>query len=178
MLVTDDGALAQQARFLATQARDAAPHYQHSTIGYNYRLSNIAASIGLGQLLRLSGKVSRRRAHFKAYAEAFKSLPGVTMQSEAPWGQSTHWLTCLTIDPEIAGVTREQIRLALEQENIEARPVWKPMHLQPVFATAEMHGGKVCECLFEQGLCLPSGSAMKEEERERVINAVKTGFGS
>ncbi|MFZ9992897.1 MAG: DegT/DnrJ/EryC1/StrS family aminotransferase, partial [Opitutales bacterium] len=112
MLVTDDAELAKQARFLATQARDAAPHYQHSTVGYNYRLSNIAASIGLGQLTRLAGKVSRRRGHFKAYAEAFRDLPGVVMQPEAPWGQSTRWLTCLTIDPRIAGVTREQVRLA------------------------------------------------------------------
>ena len=172
MLVTDDAEWAKQARFLATQARDAAPHYQHSTVGYNYRLSNIAASIGLGQLTRLAGKVSRRRAHFKAYAEAFKGLPGVTMQPEAPWGQSSRWLTCLTIDPAAAGVTREQVRLALEAGNIEARPVWKPMHLQPVFAGAEMHGGEVSERLFDQGLCLPSGAGMTEEDRGRVIAAV------
>ena len=172
MLVTDDAEFAKQARFLATQARDAAPHYQHSTVGYNYRLSNIAASIGLGQLTRLSGKVSRRRAHFKAYADAFKSLPGVTMQPEASWGQSTRWLTCLTIDPQIAGVTREQVRLTLEAENIEARPVWKPMHLQPVFAGAEMHGGKVSARLFDQGLCLPSGAGLSEEDRNRVIAGV------
>ncbi len=176
MLVTNDAELARQARFLATQARDAAPHYQHSTIGYNYRLSNISASIGLGQLTRLSGKVSRRRAHFKAYAEAFRSLPGVTMQPEAAWGQSTRWLTCLTIDPAIAGVTREQVRLALEAENIEARPVWKPMHLQPVFAGAEMHGGKVSERLFDQGLCLPSGAGMSEEDRNRVIVSFTKAF--
>ena len=176
MLVTNDAELARQARFLATQARDAAPHYQHSTIGYNYRLSNISASIGLGQLTRLSGKVSRRRAHFKAYAEAFRSLSGVTMQPEAAWGQSTRWLTCLTIDPAIAGVTREQVRLALEAENIEARPVWKPMHLQPVFAGAEMHGGKVSERLFDQGLCLPSGAGMNEADRNRMIAAFTKTF--
>ncbi len=176
MLVTDDAEFAKQARFLATQARDAAPHYQHSTIGYNYRLSNIAASIGLGQLTRLAGKVTRRRGHFKAYAEAFKGLPGVTMQPEAPWGQSTRWLTCLTIDPADAGVTREQVRLALEAENIEARPVWKPMHLQPVFASAEMHGGKVSERLFDHGLCLPSGAGLTEEDRNRVIATVKAAF--
>ncbi len=176
MLVTDDAEFAKQARFLATQARDAAPHYQHSTIGYNYRLSNIAASIGLGQLTRLSGKVSRRRGHFQAYAEAFKDLPGVVMQPEAPWGQSTRWLTCLTIDPDIAGVTREQVRLTLEAENIEARPVWKPMHLQPVFAGAEMHGGKVSARLFDHGLCLPSGAGLDETNRNRVIMAVKKTF--
>jgi pyridoxal phosphate-dependent aminotransferase EpsN len=178
MLVTDDAELAKQARYLATQARDAAPHYQHSTVGYNYRLSNISASIGLGQLTRLSGKVSRRRGHFKAYAEAFKDLPGVVMQPEAAWGESTRWLTCLTIDPKIAGVTREQVRLALEAENIEARPVWKPMHLQPVFAGAEMHGGKVSERLFEHGLCLPSGAGLSAEERDRVIKAVKACFAA
>jgi pyridoxal phosphate-dependent aminotransferase EpsN len=178
MLVTNDAGLAQQARFLATQARDAAPHYQHSTIGYNYRLSNIAASIGLGQLTRLSGKVTRRRGHFKAYDEAFRSLPGVVMQPEAPWGQSTRWLSCLTIDPTIAGVTCEQVRLALEAENIEARPAWKPMHLQPVFASAEMYGGKVSERIFAQGLCLPSGAGMQEEERDRVIALVKKCFAA
>jgi len=177
MLVTDDAEFAKQARFLATQARDAAPHYEHSTIGYNYRLSNIAASIGLGQLTRLSGKVSRRRGHCKAYAEAFKGLPGVTMQPEAPWGQSTRWLSCLTIDPQVAGVTREQVRLALEAENIEARPVWKPMHLQPVFAGAEMHGGQVSARLFDQGLCLPSGAALSDEDRARVIATVLRSFG-
>jgi dTDP-4-amino-4,6-dideoxygalactose transaminase len=170
MLVTDDAEIAKQARFLATQARDPAPHYQHTTIGYNYRLSNIAASIGLGQLTRLSGKVTRRRGHFNAYAEAFKDLPGVIMQPEASWGQSTRWLTCLTIDPKIAGVTREQVRLALEAENIEARPVWKPMHLQPVFAGAEMHGGKVSERLFDIGLCLPSGAGLSVDDRNRVIS--------
>lgn len=176
MLVTDDAGLAKQARFLATQARDPAPHYQHSAIGYNYRLSNIAASIGLGQLTRLSGKVSRRRAHFKAYAEAFKGLPGVTMQPEAPWGRSSRWLTCLTVDPSVAGVTREQVRLALEAENIEARPVWKPMHLQPVFAGAEMHGGAVSERLFDHGLCLPSGAGMTEADRGRVTAGVRKLF--
>ena len=98
------------------------------------------------------------------------------MQPEASWGQSTRWLTCLTIDPQIAGVTREQVRLALEAENIEARPVWKPMHLQPVFAGAEMHGGKVCELLFEHGLCLPSGAGMNEADRNRVIQAIKKLF--
>ncbi len=179
MLVTDDPEIARQARFLSAQARDPAPHYEHSVIGYNYRLSNICASIGLGQLTRLSGKVSRRRTNFRAYAEAFKSLPGVTMQPEAPWGQSTRWLTCLAIDPaRSGGVTRERVRLALEKENIEARPLWKPMHQQPVFKGAEMHGGKIAERLFDQGLCLPSGSAMSEEDRSRVIRVVLAEFGA
>ena len=174
MLVTDDAGLAQQARFLATQARDPAPHYQHSTIGYNYRLSNISAAIGRGQLLRLAGKVSRRRDHYRAYAKALAASPGVVMQPEAPWGQSTHWLSCLTIDPAQAGASAEAVRLALEKLDIEARPIWKPLHLQPVFAAAEYHGGAVAAGLFAQGLCLPSGSAMSEADRERVIAGVKS----
>jgi len=174
MLVTDDVGLAQQARFLATQARDPAPHYQHSTIGYNYRLSNISAAIGRGQLLRLAGKVSRRRDHYRAYAKALAASPGVVMQPEAPWGQSTHWLSCLTIDPAQAGASAEAVRLALEKLDIEARPIWKPLHLQPVFAAAEYHGGAVAAGLFAQGLCLPSGSAMSEADRERVIAGVKS----
>ena len=176
MLVTDDAELARQARFLATQARDPAAHYQHSTIGYNYRLSNISAAIGRGQLLRLAGKVTRRRDHYRAYQKAFAACPGVVMQPEAAWGQSTHWLSCLTIDPAKAGATTDDVRLALEKLDIEARPIWKPLHLQPVFAGAECHGGKVAEGLFAHGLCLPSGSGMQEEDRERVIAGVKSAL--
>jgi len=176
MLVTDDGAFAQQARFLATQARDSAPHYQHSMIGYNYRLSNISASIGLGQLEGLPRKVAARRGHYQAYREAFADLPGVVMQPEAPWGQSTHWLTSLTLDAGRTQVTAEQLRLALEAENIEARPVWKPLHLQPVFDGVEYHGRGVSDRLFGAGLCLPSGSAMTLAERERVIKVIRSKF--
>jgi len=177
MLVTGDAEAARQARFLATQARDAAPHYQHSTIGYNYRLSNICAGIGRGQLRRLASKVTRRRAHFRAYQQALGGLPGVVFQPEAPWGQSTRWLTCLTIDPAIAGRTREDLRLALEAADIESRPLWKPLHLQPVFAGAETHGGAVAERLFAHGLCLPSGSGLTDADRGRVIAAVQAVFG-
>lgn len=176
MLVTADAGMAKQARFLATQARDPAPHYQHATIGYNYRLSNICAGIGRGQLLRLASKVTRRRAHFRAYRQALGDLPGVTFQPEAPWGQSTRWLTCLTIDPAVAGRDREDVRRALEAADIESRPLWKPLHLQPVFAGVETHGGAVGERLFAQGLCLPSGSGMAEQDRERVIATVKQAF--
>ncbi|NBX02310.1 aminotransferase class I/II-fold pyridoxal phosphate-dependent enzyme [bacterium] len=172
MLVTPDAELAKQARYLATQARDPAPHYQHSTIGYNYRLSNVCAGIGRGQLSQLAKKVARRRGHFDAYARAFKNLPGVVMQPEAPWGKSTRWLTCLTIDPKKAGVSREDLRLALESAGIESRPLWKPMHLQPVFAQAEYHGRGVGDKLFETGLCLPSGSGMTDAERSEVIDCV------
>lgn len=174
MLVTDDAGLAQQARFLATQARDPAPHYQHSTIGYNYRLSNISAAIGRGQLLRLAGKVTRRRDHYRAYRQALAGCAGLAMQPEAPWGRSTHWLSCLTIDPTRSPATVEAVRLALEKRDIESRPLWKPLHLQPVFADAERHGGAVAERLFAQGLCLPSGSSMTEEDRDRVIAGMKS----
>jgi pyridoxal phosphate-dependent aminotransferase EpsN len=178
MLVTDDAAVARQARFLATQARDDAPHYQHSTIGYNYRLSNICAGIGRGQLRRLASKVTRRRGHFRAYQQALGGLPGVVFQPEASWGQSTRWLTCLTIDPALAGHDREEVRLALAAADIESRPLWKPLHLQPVFADAERHGGAVSERLFAQGLCLPSGSGMTEEQRARVIATFRAVFGA
>ncbi|TSA30858.1 MAG: pyridoxal phosphate-dependent aminotransferase [Opitutales bacterium] len=176
MMVTDDEAFAQQARYLATQARDSAPHYQHSVIGYNYRLSNISASIGLGQLEGLAQKVVARRGHYQAYKEAFKNISGIIMQPEAPWSESTHWLTCLTLDPQRTKITAEQLRLALEAENIEARPIWKPLHLQPVFKGAEYHGRGVSDRLFGTGLCLPSGSAMTPGDRDRVIKVIKTQF--
>ena len=176
MLVTDDAALAATARHWSTQARDAAPHYEHTTLGYNYRLSNVCAAIGRGQLQDLDKKVARRREHFAAYAKAFADLPGVAMQPEAPWGKSTRWLTCLTIDPKIAGTDRERVRLALEAADIECRPLWKPMHLQPVFRQAEKVGGSVSENLFEYGLCLPSGSGMSDEDRGRVIKIVQKSF--
>jgi len=176
MLVTDDAEFARQARFLASQARDPAVHYQHSVLGYNYRLSNICASIGLGQITRLSAKVTCRRGHFREYARAFADLPGVVMQPEAPWGQSTRWLTCLTVDPAAAGLAREDLRLALEAQDIESRPIWKPLHLQPVFAGAEHHGRGVSDRLFERGLCLPSGAAMSREDRDRVIAVIRRAF--
>jgi pyridoxal phosphate-dependent aminotransferase EpsN len=176
MLVTDDETFAQQARYLATQARDSAPHYQHSVIGYNYRLSNISASIGLGQLEGLAQKVAARRGHYQAYKEAFKNISGIVMQPEAPWGESTHWLTCLTLDSQRTKITAEQLRLALEAENIEARPIWKPLHLQPVFKGAEYHGHGVSDRLFGTGLCLPSGSAMTLADLNRVIEVIKRFF--
>jgi pyridoxal phosphate-dependent aminotransferase EpsN len=176
MLLTADAAIAKQARFLATQARDPAPHYQHSQIGYNYRLSNICAAIGRGQILRLASKVTRRRAHYRVYSQALQTLPGVTMHPEASWGQSTHWLTCLTLDPIVTQRTPEQIRLALEAAEIESRPIWKPLHQQPVFAGAEVHHRGVADRLFAQGLCLPSGSGLKDEERQRVIDAFKAAL--
>ncbi|RKG92498.1 DegT/DnrJ/EryC1/StrS family aminotransferase [Corallococcus terminator] len=173
MLVSSDGELIQHALKLATQARDAAPHYQHSEIGYNYRLSNVLAAIGRGQLLVLEDRVLARRANHAFYAKAFADLPGIAFMPEAPWGRHTRWLTTLTIDPEAFGADRETVRTALEKENIEARPVWKPMHLQPVFASFDRRRGSVSEELFERGLCLPSGSNLTSQELERVVEVVR-----
>jgi len=172
MLVSDDQKLVEKARFLATQARDPAPHYQHSEIGYNYRLSNVLAGIGRGQLRVLEERVEARRHNFEVYKQALGKLPGIEFMPEASFGKSTRWLTCLTIDPTAFGADREQVRLALAQEKIEARPVWKPLHLQPVFADCECMGGAVAEELFEYGLCLPSGSNLTDEDLERVTSAI------
>ena len=176
MLVTKDAGRAEMVRRLADQARDPAAHYQHSSIGYNYRLSNILAALGLGQLRVLKERVAARRANFDFYDGALKDLPGVTFMPEAPFGSATRWLTCLTIDAEQAGVSTGQIRLALEDRNIESRPVWKPMHLQPVFKDCEVFGGAVSEDLFLRGLCLPSGSALSEGELAEVAEAVRSLF--
>ena len=172
MLVSHDAGLIAHARKLATQARDPAPHYQHSEIGYNYRLSNVLAAIGRGQLRVLEDRVQARRANFDFYAATLGTQPGVEMMPEAPWGRSNRWLTCLTIHPDAFGADREQVRLALEAVDIEARPIWKPMHLQPVFAGCEMVGGAVAEDIFERGLCLPSGSSLTQAQRERVAEVV------
>jgi len=172
MLVSCDGEAIARARFLASQARDPAPHYQHSTVGYNYRMSNLLAAVGRGQLRVLEERVEARRRIFSWYAELLGDLPGVEFMPEAPYGRATRWLTCLTVDPEVSGITRETIRLALEAEDIESRPVWKPMHLQPVFDGCDMYGGTVSERLFETGLCLPSGSAMTRRDVERVAGIV------
>lgn len=172
MLVSDDQKLVEKARFLATQARDPAPHYQHSEIGYNYRLSNVLAGIGRGQLRVLEERVEARRHNFEVYKQALGNLPGIAFMPEAAFGKSTRWLTCLTIDPAAFGADREQVRLELAQEKIEARPVWKPLHLQPVFADCECIEGAVAQELFEYGLCLPSGSNLSEEDLERVTRAI------
>ena len=173
-LVTDDATQATHIRFLATQARDAAPHYQHSELGFNYRMSNLLAALGRSQLADLSRRVARRRDHWRFYGEAFADLAGVTMMPEAPGCASTFWLTALTIDPVVARSDREQIRLHLESLDIEARPVWKPMHLQPYFADCRSFGGDVSATLFEHGLCLPSGSNLSDADRERIADEVRS----
>lgn len=176
MLVSPDDALIKKARYLATQARDPAPHYQHSEIGYNYRMSNVLAGIGRGQLQVLADRVNARRANCATYEQAFADLPGISFMPEAPWNRCTRWLTCILVDPAAFGADRESIRRALEAENIEARPVWKPMHLQPVFAHCDRFGGEVSEDLFNRGLCLPSGSNLTEADLERVIAVVRRVF--
>lgn len=176
MLVSDDELLIQHARKLATQARDVAPHYQHSEVGYNYRLSNVLAGIGRGQLQVLDDRVQARRRNFEFYQRELGDLPGVEFQPEASWGLHTRWLTCLTVDPGKAGVDRETIRQRLEAMNIEARPVWKPMHLQPLYSGYEVVGGAVSEHLFEDGLCIPSGSNLSDEERSAVVEGFRSCF--
>jgi dTDP-4-amino-4,6-dideoxygalactose transaminase len=172
MLVSQDAEFIAHARKLATQARDPAPHYQHSEIGFNYRMSNLLAAVGRAQLQVLEERVAARRRNFAWYQAHLGSLPGITFMPDAMWGRHTHWLTSLTIDPVAFGADREKVRLALEAENIEARPVWKPLHLQPVFADYKCVGGEVAEGLFRYGLCLPSGSNLNEADLARVTDVI------
>jgi dTDP-4-amino-4,6-dideoxygalactose transaminase len=174
MLVTERKDVADRARFLATQARDPAPHYQHSSLGYNYRLSNLLAAVGRGQLRVLEDRVRRRREHRAYYQETLGRLPGIQLMPEAPYGRSNAWLTCITVDPGAFGASREDIRLHLASLDVESRPVWKPMHLQPIFAACRKRGGEVAERLFERGLCLPSGSNLTDAQREEVARAVES----
>ncbi|MEO1760665.1 MAG: DegT/DnrJ/EryC1/StrS family aminotransferase [Cyanobacteria bacterium J06629_18] len=172
MLVSDNEALVKKARFLATQARDPAPHYQHTHIGYNYRLSNVLAGIGRGQLQVLQERVEARRRNFEVYQKALGHLPGIKFMPEAEFGRATRWLTCITIDDEDFGVGREELRLKLAERKIESRPVWKPLHMQPVFSECESIGGEVASDLFRRGLCLPSGSNLTDKDLGRTIEAV------
>ncbi|SEH57769.1 dTDP-4-amino-4,6-dideoxygalactose transaminase [Paenimyroides aquimaris] len=164
--------------FLSTQARDNAPHYQHSEIGYNYRMSNICAGIGRGQMEVLPSRVEARRKMHDFYVQLFKDIDGVTVFAEPDSDYySNHWLSAIIVDPKVTGNSREDLRLALLEDNIESRPLWKPMHLQPVFSNSPYYGGNVSEQLFENGLCLPSGSNLTDEERERIATKVKEVFG-
>ncbi len=173
-LVSKEKTLIDKARFLATQAREPAPHYQHSDIGYNYRMSNIVAGIGRGQMEVLSGHVDKRRAIYGAYRSAFGNLPGIHFLDEPEGCFSNRWLSTLLIDPSTStsGVDREHVRESLEKENIEARPLWKPMHLQPVFENCPYYGDGTSERLFEQGICLPSGSNMSDKQMDRVLREI------
>jgi len=172
MLVSHDRTVIERARHLATQARDPAPHYEHSETGFNYRLSNLLAALGRAQLAGLTEKIARRRTIRARYETELGVLPGLTLFGEAAYGRSNAWLTCLTIDRSTFGASREDVRVHLESRNIEARPVWKPMHLQPLFRRCRARGGAVSARLFETGLCLPSGSGLSAQEQGAVIAAV------
>jgi len=173
MLVSNDESYISKARYLATQAREPAPHYQHLQVGYNYRLSNILAAIGRGQFERLDQKIEKRRAVNRYYRDVLGGLPGLAFMPEASYGRSNCWLTVILIEPDRFGLDREGLRLALEKENIEARPVWKPMHLQPVNRDARIRGGAVSADLFERGLCLPSGNQLNDDDLERIAGIIK-----
>jgi dTDP-4-amino-4,6-dideoxygalactose transaminase len=162
------------AKFLSTQARDPAPHYQHSHIGYNYRMSNVCAAIGRGQMTVLNDRVQTRRANFFRYKKNLQNFPGISFQTEPEGMYSNRWLTTILVDEKQmrAGINNETIRLALESDNIESRPLWKPMHLQPVFKDAPFYGNGTSDQLFRQGLCLPSGSTLSENDFERITKKI------
>jgi len=182
MIASDDKNLIEYARKLSSQAREPFPHFEHNEVGYNCRMSNILAAIGLGQLKILDERVEMKRKIYKYYYEALKDIPGIDFMPEAPFGRSNKWLTVILISPDQFGVNKEVVREALENEGIESRPVWKPMHLQPIFKVGEKKakklyrsriiGGKIAEDLFERGLCLPSGTALTEKDLDRIISII------
>jgi dTDP-4-amino-4,6-dideoxygalactose transaminase len=172
MLVSPNGEWIAHARKLSTQAREPAPHYEHTEIGFNYRLSNLLAAVGRAQLGVLSERVQARRRINRRYRELLADAPGISFMPEAGYGEGNCWLTCLLVDPAAAGTDRESIRLALEAEDIESRPLWKPMHMQPVYRDAPVYGGEVSAGLFERGLCLPSGSALTDDDQRRVVETL------
>ncbi|HTU37584.1 MAG TPA: aminotransferase class I/II-fold pyridoxal phosphate-dependent enzyme [Acidimicrobiales bacterium] len=172
MLVSNSSSLVHQARFLASQAREPAPHYEHEQLGYNYRLSNLLAALGRGQLQGLDGRIARRREIHQSYRDAFEGIDGLEMMPVGPRVDPNYWMTCITIDPLLTGFGREDVRLALEALNVESRPVWKPLHLQPLYREATTVGGKVAEDVFDRGLCLPSGTALTRSEQECIVAAV------
>jgi dTDP-4-amino-4,6-dideoxygalactose transaminase len=177
MLVSDNEAWIAHARKLSTQAREPTPHYEHAELGFNYRLSNILAALGRAQLSALDERVEARRRINARYRALLADEPGVTFMPEAPYGRGNAWLTCIVVDPDAFGADRDAIRLALEGEDIEARPLWKPMHLQPVFTAHRSYGGEVSAELFARGLCLPSGSALSEEDQNRVVGTMRAAAG-
>jgi len=178
MLVTDDEKMARRARYLATQAREPGAHYEHVEVGYNYRLSNLLAALGRAQLAGLADRVARRRAIHARYREALDGLPGIGFQPVGPGQEPNCWLTCITLDPAVAAATPEHLRRALEAEDIEARPTWKPMHLQPVFAACPARIDGTSEQLFATGLCLPSGSSLSADDHDRVITILQAALRS
>lgn len=176
-LLSENSDLISKARFLATQARDSAPHYQHSHIGFNYRMSNVVAGIGRGQMMVLPERINQRRANHSFYEKRLTNYPGIQFLTEPEGYFSNRWLTCILVDPKITnGISRETIRLSLEKLNIETRPLWKPMHMQPIFESAPAFANGVSERLFLDGLCLPSGSNLLPEDLERVVEAIDQVF--
>jgi dTDP-4-amino-4,6-dideoxygalactose transaminase len=173
MLVSNRRDIVERARHLSTQARQPVAHYEHEEVGYNYRLSNLLAAIGRGQLARLEAKIARRRDINAVYRAAFADVAGITFMPEASYGRSNGWLTCVTVDASELGTNREAIRLHLDRASVESRPVWKPMHLQPVFRECAVRGGRVAESLFTNGLCLPSGSSLTAAQQEFVIASIR-----
>ena len=172
MLVSNDLPLVDHVRKLSTQSREPFPHYEHVELGYNYRMSNVLAAIGCGQLTVIEERVRRKREIYEFYRIHLGNLPGLTFVDEMPYGRHTRWLSVVLIDAKRFGADREQIRLTLEEHNIESRPLWKPMHLQPVFQGYEAIGGRVAESLFEQGLCLPSGTALTDDQLEYIVSII------
>jgi pyridoxal phosphate-dependent aminotransferase EpsN len=178
MLASRDASLVEKARFWSTQAKDPGIGYEHSELGYNYRMSNVLAGIGLGQLEVLDLRVDQRRAVAARYREAFAPLPGITPMPQAAYGRPTNWLSCFLIDSAQFGCTRNQLIGSLQQAGIESRPVWKPMHLQALFEDCESIGGAVAEDLFNRGICLPSSSSLSLDDQARVIECVQTAARS
>jgi pyridoxal phosphate-dependent aminotransferase EpsN len=178
MLLGDDAELVDKARYLASQAREPVRHYEHRAIGFNYRLSNLLAGLGLSQFADLDRRIAARRKHFEAYREALGDLPGLRFMPVKDPDAVNYWLTCLTLEPAHCPLTRDQLIDQLEANDIEARPIWKPLHLQPIFSERAYYGGSVAADLFSQGLCLPSGSGLSDDERERVIATIREAFQS
>ncbi|MGD0381707.1 MAG: aminotransferase class I/II-fold pyridoxal phosphate-dependent enzyme [Acidimicrobiales bacterium] len=172
MLVSQDEELARQARHLATQAREPQVHYEHVVMGFNYRMSNLLAALGVAQLRSLDRRMARRHAINASYRAALGAIPGIEFMPRADYGETNDWLTCITVDPHEFGATREDIRVALEAQDIESRPTWKPLHLQPLFAPTPVVGGAVSGHIFERGLCLPSGSSLRDADLERVVTVI------
>jgi dTDP-4-amino-4,6-dideoxygalactose transaminase len=172
MLVSNRRELIERARYLSTQAREPVPHYEHLEVGYNYRMSNLLAALGRGQLQSLDERIDRRRENNRYYQDILGALPGLTFMPEPTYGTTNGWLTCVTINPRLFGASRDDVRVHLEAMNIESRPVWKPMHLQPVFSKCRNRAGDVAARLFADGLCLPSGSNLTPADRSRVISAI------
>jgi dTDP-4-amino-4,6-dideoxygalactose transaminase len=172
MLVSPDRDLVEHARKLSTQAREPVAHYEHLEVGFNYRLSNLLAALGRAQLESLPQRVATRRRLRERYHELLDGVPGISFMPEAPYGTGNAWLTCILVDPDAFGRDREAIRLALEAEDIESRALWKPMHLQPIYASHTVFGGDVSARIFERGLCLPSGTALTDEDQERIVDTL------